>query len=810
MKKNCFLSIFIVILFCSLPLYGQKSRGSITGKVTDSSGIALPGASVIIEDIVTGVATGNDGHYELKNIKYGSYNLRYSFTGYETLIRRISFDKDTVMDISLNESPVIAGEVIVSSTRAGNSTPLAYLNIDGARLANGDMTRDMPYLLSMTPSVVETSDAGTGVGYTSLRIRGSGGNRINVTLDGIPLNDAESQDMFWVDLPDLAASTSSIQVQRGVGTSTNGSAAFGASVNISSLTPPEEAGAEIGFSAGSFNTFRSSAKVYTGLIGDHFSMAIRGSAIKSDGYIKYSKSDIKSASVSAAWSSAKTMVKFNTLLGSERTGIAWWGVPAEMLETDRRYNPAGEYTDPEGVTHYYEDETDNYLQNHYYLSFNRMINRKLTLNTSLHFTTGKGYYEEQKSDRSLEEYGLDNIIIGDSTITDEDLVQRKWMKNYFYGAVWSLVYKGRKSDITFGGGANEYVGNHFGRLLWMENAGSLQPDHEWYRNKGVKHDVSFYGKINTRLSSMISSYVDMQYRFIGYSIKGLDDDMRDLSQNHSYNFFNPKTGLFWRNGSGSEAYMSVAVAHREPSRSNFTDAAGDAASTPKAERMIDIETGYSVNTATLVTNINLYIMKYHDQLVPTGEISNVGYTIMTNVANSYRMGIELSGTYRPVNKLAINANMTLSRNKILDFRNYFTEYNTSDWSEQNVNRNLGTVDIAYSPSFIASQEIEFMPFENLTLRLLGKYVGKQYFDNTMSEERAMDPYFVANTSVDFTKQTKSSGEISVRFLLNNLLDKKYESNAYGGMWSEDGIEKTWAYYFPQAGRNFMISIGFKF
>ncbi len=809
MKKNCFFSMMFLV-FTSITLYGQHDRYVVSGRVISSDGAPLAGASVIIEKLVTGVAAGNDGHYELRGLKRGDYSLRFSFTGYQTEVRDISLAGDTEIDVVLSEAAVMAGEVVVRSTRAGNGTPLAYSNIDAGKIGKSDMSRDMPYLLSLTPSVVETSDAGTGIGYTGLRIRGSGGNRINVTLDGIPLNDAESQEMFWVDLPDLAASTSSIQVQRGVGTSTNGSGAFGASVNINSITPPEEAGAEAEFAAGSFNTFRTTAKAFTGLIGDHFSMSFRGSLIKSDGFIKYSASDIKSASVSAAWRSAKTMIKFNTLMGSERTGLAWWGVPTEMLETDRRYNPAGEYTDATGTLRYYEDETDNYLQNHYFLSFNQMLTSKLTLNTSLHLTGGKGFYEEQKSDRELAEYGISDITIGDSVITATDLVQRKWMRNWFYGAVWSLVYDGDKNDLTFGGGANKYDGDHYGRIIWMENTGSMPPDYEWYTNNGVKYDANLYSKLNSRLSPTLNSFIDLQYRYIKYTITGLDDDLRDLTQEHKFSFFNPKAGLLWRNGKGTEAYLSVAVAHREPSRSNFTDATGDQSVTPRAERMVDMEAGYSLNSASMSANVNVYLMRYHDQLVPTGELSNVGYAVMTNVDNSYRMGIELSGSYRPVSSLSLNANMTLSRNKITDFVNHFTEYNTSDWSESYILKDLGSVDIAYSPSVIASGSIEYMPVDFVTVTLTGKYVGKQYFDNTMSNDRMIDPYYLANMSVGYEQNTRYLGNINLKIMINNILNHQYESNAYGGMWAEDGVEKTWAYYFPQAGRNYMVSLAIKF
>jgi iron complex outermembrane recepter protein len=808
MKKNFLLLIFFV--FAVTSIYGQQPKSTISGTVTSSDGLPLAGASVIAEELQTGVVAGNSGHYELRGLKAGTYHLRFSYTGYEPVVKEVILNRNEVINVSLAGSVVMTGEVVVSSTRAGNSTPVTYSNVDAVRIQRNDMTRDMPYLLALTPSVVETSDAGTGVGYTSLRVRGSGGNRINVTLDGIPLNDAESQEMFWVDLPDLASSVSSVQVQRGVGTSTNGAGAFGASVNINTLTPSNDPGAEINFSAGSFNTFKTTVKACTGRLGDHFSMALRASMIKSDGYIRHGASDIKSASISTAWSGARTIIRANALLGTERTGIAWWGVPQEILATDRRYNPAGEYTDANGVTRYYNDEVDDYLQNHYHLSVNHMITGKLSLNAALHLTTGKGYYEEQKSDQKLAEYGMGDITIGDSTITETNMVERKWMSNMFYGAVWSLTRKGTTTNLTLGGGINRYDGDHFGKILWMQNTGPYIPGYEWYRNRGLKDEINLYGKAATELTGSLSSYLDMQVRYISYSIKGPDDDRRDLTQNHYFTFFNPKAGLFWRDGSGSEAYFSVAVAHREPTRSDFTDATGDASATPRAEKMTDIETGYSFTSAPLVFNLNLYYMNYHDQLVPTGQISNVGYSIMTNVSKSYRTGIELSAKYKPSKKYGVNGSLTLSRNKISDFRNYYTEYNTSNWSSSYVYSNLGSVDIAYSPSVTGIAEMEYAPLSGLSLRLTGKYVGRQYYDNTMSNERIIDPYFISNFSADYTVKTKSSGEIGFRFQVNNLLDHKYESNAYGGMWKEDGVEKTWAYFFPQAGTNYMLSVNLKF
>ncbi|HUW92252.1 MAG TPA: carboxypeptidase-like regulatory domain-containing protein [Bacteroidales bacterium] len=804
MARNFILWVLVTALLGSLSVSGQQSRGFIGGLVRDSEGHPLSGASVLIDSLSAGVATGNNGRYMLRGLKNGVYKVRFSFTGYETVTETVTLTGIASVDVILGEATVIADEVIVRGSRAGSRTPMAHTTIEGSELRKSDMTRDMPYLLALTPSVVETSDAGNGVGYTSLRIRGTDANRINITVDGIPLNDSESQQVFWVDLPDLASSTGSIQIQRGAGTSTNGAGAFGASVNISTLTPPDDPGAVVDLAAGSFNTFRTTAKVWSGKVDDRFNMMIRASKISSNGYIDHSASDIKSVMVSGDWITPVDRIRFNILSGNERTGISWWGVPRELLSVNRKYNPSGEYTDANGITQYYDDETDNYKQTHYHLFYTHRFAPHLHLNTGLHLTDGSGYYEEQKSDRDTEEYGFGTIISGNEIITEMDLVQRKWMSNNFYGAVWSLVQEGHTVDWTAGGGANRYDGDHFGKILWMEYPGNIIPGHEWYRNRGVKDEFNVYGKMNARISNSISGFIDLQFRYIGYRLSGPDDDLRDLSQDHYYRFFNPKTGLFWSNGRGNDAFLSVSVAHREPTRSNFTDAAGDNSVTPRPEQLTDYEGGYSFRTSALSLNLNLYLMRYHDQLIPTGKISNTGYPVMTNVPESYRTGAEISGSYRPSPLAAFKINMTWSRNKIKNFRNYYFDYNTTDWSEEYVWSDLGSVDIAYSPRFSGSAEVEVNILERMALRLNGKYVGKQYFDNTMSSDRSIRSYFVSNMAAEYDIKTGNPEEISFKILVNNLFNTLYESNAYGGMWSEDGNEKTWAYFFPQAGINFML------
>ena len=520
-----------MLLVCSA-VQGQNNRGIITGKVTDSDGLPLAGASVVVDSLKAGVATGNDGRYALRGMNYGRYALRISFTGFEPFDTVVVVSGNTIVDASLKEALFVTDEVIVRGSRAGSRTPMAHSTVLAAEMRSRDLTRDMPYLLALTPSVVETSDAGNGVGYTSLRIRGSDASRINITLDGIPLNDAESQQVFWVDLPDLASSTGSIQIQRGVGTSTNGAGAFGASVNISSMTPPDDPGGEAALSFGSFNTVRASAKAWTGILGDRFNMMVRASLIGSDGYVDHSASDIRSAMVTGIWSAPANRLRFNFLTGSEKTGISWWGVPAEVLPENRRYNPAGEYTDANGDLRYYENETDNYTQNHYNLFYTHLFSGQVSLNTGLHLTTGSGYYEEQESDRDPSEYGLYGLTDDGLEVIETDLVQRKWLENYFYGAVWSLVKAGSVAEWTFGGALNRYDGDHFGRLIWMEHPGNITPDYEWYRNNGKKDEFSIYGKVNTRVTGSLNAFLDLQYRYISYHFDGPDSDMKDLTADH--------------------------------------------------------------------------------------------------------------------------------------------------------------------------------------------------------------------------------------------------------------------------------------
>lgn len=796
-------------LLCKV-LATQDEAFTIRGKITDENGTPMAGAGISVMGTISGAYSDSDGYFILKVNGRGIYRLRFSYTGYEPVIKEIKVPDALVADVELTPRFNRTEEVIVNATRAGQKTPVAWSGISEEEIRRNNFGQDLPFLLSMTPSLVETSEAGTGIGYTSLRIRGTDGSRINVTLDGIPLNDAESQQVFWVDLPDISSSVDNIQVQRGVGTSSNGAGAFGASVNLQTKRPDDEPFAGFNSAAGSFNTFRNTIMAGTGLISEKFSLQLRYSDLKSDGYIRRTGSDNNSFSIAAMYKTGKSLLKVNLLTGREKTGISWWGVPEEKLASDRRYNPAGEYTDGSGSLKFYDNESDNYLQNHYRMIYSRSLNDYLSLHAALHYTHGEGYYEEYREDQIFEAYGLPPLIMnGEETVTT-DLVRRKWMKNDFYGLVYSATFRKKGVEAVLGGGANYYKGDHFGRLAWMQYAGATEKDHQWYLNSAGKGEFSIYAKVSHKLTGRLTGFGDLQFRSISYKMNGRDDDLKDISQSHNFNFFNPKTGLYYTISPLSEAYFSFSVAHKEPTRSDFKEASGDDEATPKPETLYDAEAGYMFKTGIFRGGVNIFAMYYNDQLVPTGKLSDVGYPVMTNVSSSYRNGLELSLSLKPHASLEWTLNTTLSRNKIPGFTEYYTDYNTSDWSSVYKSRDLGTVDIAYSPELTGSGDLAFAVSENFRIHLISKYVGRQYFDNTMSRDRMLDPYFVSNLRFDFEPVVRKIKSMELQLLINNLFDARYESNAYGGNWYEDGREKSWAYYFPQAGINFMVRLGMRF
>ena len=803
-------SVLILLQFVCFIGFSQLT---LTGKITDKAGKALPGATIAVKGTYLGTVANSYGDYKFQNLKEGNYNFVVSFLGYQSTQKEIQVTKSTSLDFSLESSAIMADEVLVAATRAGNKAPVAVTNLSSDDVRKQNTGQDIPYQLNLTPSMVVSSEAGSGVGYSALRIRGTDASRINVTVNGVPLNDSESQGVFWVNMPDFSSSVDNIQIQRGVGTSTNGAAAFGATINFQTETINTDPYAEVQSVAGSFNTFRNTIKVGTGLIDGKFSFDARYSRLKSDGFVDRAFSDHESFFVSGTYYKEKSMLKFNVMSGDQKTGISWWGNPTvnnpdESVVEDRKYNPAGEYTDENGVTRYYDNQTDNYKQTHYQLFYSQELTSNLNMNAALHYTKGKGFYEQYKEDESYAEYGLSNPIYGAEEVSSTDLTRQKWLKNDFYGFTYSLNYKKNSVDASFGGAWNRYDGDHFGNILWAQNGG-VKNGYQWYFNNGEKTDYNTFAKISVELSDHLNVYGDVQYRHISYSMTGNDDDLKPLVQDHKFDFFNPKMGLYYTINDRNTAYASFGLAHREPTRANYKDAKEDITSFPKEESLFDYELGYNFKSAKATFGANVYYMYYRDQLVPTGEKNNVGSDIMTNVDKSYRAGIEFIWGVQLLSNLKWDANLTLSRNRIKDFTEYSTYYD-ENWNEEYKGKELGDTHISYSPEVIGSSVLNWTPSKGLGLSFISKYVGEQYFDNTSNTERKLDDYLVHNFRMDYAVQPSWMKEILFHVQINNVLDKKYENNAYGGNWYEQGDEKTWRYFYPQAGINFLAGVTLRF
>ena len=794
-----------ILLFGFLPVL-TFAQFTISGMVKDSrSGELLPGATIQLSDGSATTANAT-GYYSIPKVKSGSYQMKVSFIGYKTIKKEIVVKESLKMDFELKYTPILSDEVIVQATRAQKKSPTTYAVVDRDEIAENNIGQDLPYILQLTPSVVTTSDAGAGVGYTGIRIRGSDITRINVTMNGIPVNDAESQGVYFVDLPDLASSVDNIQIQRGVGTSTNGAAAFGASINIQTTKLNPDPYAEINTMAGSFNTFKNTVNFGSGLIAGKWAFDGRYSNIQSDGYIERGWSKLSSFYISGGYYGEKSILKAIVTSGRERTYQAWNGTPKDSLATNRRYNPSGEmYNENGGIKGYYDNQTDNYKQDYYQLHFAHQFNKNLNLSSALFYTKGKGYYENFKNKESFEEYGLDDVIIGVDTITETDMINQKWLDNDFYGGNLSLRFETEKIDITLGGGYNYYHGDHYGYIIWAEYASNSFIDQPWYENTGKKSDGNIFGKVNYKINDLINIYADLQFRTINYKIEGTHDDLRDLTQSHQFNFFNPKGGVFLTLNEHNNLYASVAVANREPNRSVYRDA--DPGQQISPERLIDFELGYQLNRRIVNLEANFYYMDYQDQLVLTGQINNVGDAIMMNVPKSYRTGIEIVGGIQFLKSLRWDLNATFSSNKIQDFVSYTDNWNT--WPEQAVD-SLGTTDISFSPGIIAGSNVSWEAFKNFKTSFVSRFVGRQFIDNTSNIERSLDPYFVNDLKFSYSIKTNLIKQIDLMLSLNNIFMAEFETNAWIYRYYYDDVEYEMNGYFPQAKFHFMGGVSLKF
>lgn len=801
MQKNYYLFLLLVLS----PIF-MIAQISISGKITNSKdNIPLPGAHILVVNTEISTISDNQGYYEIKNLKPGNYKIKVSYIGFESQTIKVNIQKALKQDIAMSPSTIMSDEVIISAIRATDESPTTYTIMNQTEIKKKNTGKDLPYILKSTPSTVVSSDAGSGIGYTGLRIRGTDLTGINVTLNGVPVNDGESHSVYFVDLPDLASSINDVQIQRGVGTSTNGAASFGASININTGDNHISPFAELSSGYGSFNTLKNTISFGSGMLKNNWSFNGRLSSITSDGYVDRASSNLKSAFLSGSYVGKNNIFKAMIILGDEKTYQSWYGIPKDSLETNRTYNPAGEmYAQDGSFIGYYDNQTDNYTQNYYQLHYAHQINNKLNFVSSAFLTTGKGYYESYKNDKKFADYGIPDTIIGGDTISRSNLIQQKWLDNKYYGINLSINYNTEKLKLNIGGGWSYYDGDHYGKVIWSQVANVYQRDKDWYFNTGTKSDLNFFAKANYSLTKKLNLYGDLQYRTIDYKIDGTHDDLGDLTQEHKFNFFNPKAGIFYKLNNKQNLYFSVGVANREPNRSIYRDA--DTSQTISPERLIDFELGYKFQTSSIYAEANLFYMDYKDQFVMTGKINNVGTAIMTNVPESYRAGIELVAGAIFLKIIDWNINATFSQNKIENFTAYIDNWTT--WGQEK--EEIGTTDISFSPNTILSSDLSITPVKNLKFSLFSKYVSRQYIDNTSNSQRSLDPYFVNNFNIYYTIETSFIKQIDLMLSLNNVFNEKYESNAWVYRYYNDDVEYEMNGYFPQAGFNFMFGVNLKF
>lgn len=705
-------------------------------------------------------------------------------------------------------------EVIVSSNRAKKNSPTAFSNISAEQIKKDNAAKNIPFILQSLPSVVAFSEDGSGVGNTSLRIRGTDVTRINVTLNGMPLNNPESQEVYWVNLPDLSNSLQSIQLQRGVGTSTNGSAAFGASLSLRTAQSKQKAYGEASTAIGSYNTFTSSIAAGTGILDNGLSIDLRYSKIKGDGYIRNGKVNHSSAYASVSYFTDNQAIKLIYMNGIQHTGITWVGISPEQMKENRRYNPAGAYYDDAGNIHFYDNETDNYYSDVVQLIYSKEFNSKLILNANLNYNHGYGYYENYKTSQKFKKFGLSDQVSTDGiSHSRSDIIRRKLMSNDYYIANTTLSYSSSGLSLTGGLMFSYYDGDHYGQIRWAKYNQNIDKNYEWYRNNSDKQELNTFIKAEYLLLDGLSLFADMQYRYIDYKMKGIDDDLIDIKGNNYYNFFNPKVGLSYNINTNSNVYASLSIANREPMRTDLKEfLKGGIENKIKSERMFDYELGYRFANENALFSANLYYMDYKDQMVQTGKLNDVGYKFMENVPNSYRMGIELSGGYRFAKWLRTDVNLTLSQNKIKDYTSYIYIYdNNEDWNYVGTHEEyIEKTDISFSPSVVGSGILTFTPYKDFDVAFISKYVGKQYLDNTSDKSFRLDDYFVANMSAAYTFDVNKIGKVDVQFLVNNVFNKRYTANGWGSSTDrfEDGSRAIGLY--PQATRNIMAKLGIRF
>jgi len=804
-------------------VFQVNSQSLIQGQINDSNGSPVSGAIVSVSGTFIATSTDAKGNYKLKISSQAEILVEASMLGFISSSKRITPAKETKLDFILLPKVFIADEVVISATRAGDKSAMAFSTLSKKEIADQNFGQDMPMLLNNQPSVVVNSEAGTGIGYTGIRVRGSDPSRTNVTVNGIPMNDAESHGLFWVNMPDFASSVSSIQLQRGVGTSTNGAGAFGATLNMQTNEFKGTPYANYTAGGGSFNTFRNTLEVGTGLI-NGFTFDLRLSKLNSDGFIDRSTSDLKSFFLTAAWYKGKSTFRANVLSGKEKTGQAWYGVPQDSLETNPTYNPAGIYYNNEGKEVFYDNQTDNYQQDHYQFFFNHQAGKNLLLNAALHYTKGSGYYEEYMQDQSIGLYGMgdlyfgekplvidsDTVLVPTDTISNTSLVRRRWLDNQFYGTVFSATFSpSNRVNLVFGGGWNQYKGQHFGEVTWAEYAAAFPINYRYYQDTASKTDLNVYTKANIEIISGLDLFADFQYRTIRYSFLGYNEFFKNVQQEVALNFINPKLGLTWDLNSKNRLFSSYSIGNREPVRDDYTNSS--ALSRPLPENLQDFELGYRFKGKSFLFGLTGYYMNYKNQLVLTGALNDVGAATRINTPESYRAGIELEASWTLTKKISWQGNIALSRNKIKNFTEYINIDQTTSPQEELVQVfNYSNTDISFSPNAIGSSTITFEPFQKLRFSLISKYVGKQFLDNTQSDLRKLDAFTTQAIRINWNPEFSKAPGIEFALSVNNILDVKYNPNGATYPAIYGGQRYDYNYYFTQAGRNILLLMKLKF
>ncbi|MDR1156083.1 MAG: TonB-dependent receptor [Bacteroidales bacterium] len=701
-------------------------------------------------------------------------------------------------------------EIVVSATRANHRTPTTFTNLKAVEANRIMVSPEVPGAIGFTPSVVMTSENGAAMGNQTFRVRGSDATRTNVTFDGVPLNDAESQAVFWVNMPDLMSSLQTMQIQRGVGTSANGAASFGATLNMQAVQPAAEPYGQVSAAYGSFNTFKLNVAAGTGRSKNGWNADLRCSLGRTDGYIEHSGSNQQSLFFTGGYSSSRRIVKMNVFYGDQHTDISWEGVPEDQMAVNRRYNPSGLHTGSEGSMVRYDNETDNYRQTHVHLHYTEMLSERFKLNTTLYYTRGKGYYEQYREEDRLSKYGLPAYNDGNASIAATDLIRRKWLDNDLWGAIVTATYTTGKTRAYLGVSGSYFDNRHYGDIIWAQYRQAVPAGYEWYRGAAQKPDISAYLKVTQQLGQRWYAFGDIQWRGIGYDMKGLDDDLADLTQEHHYNFFNPKIGVTFAVTSQQRAYASFAVGRREPTRTDIKDALKyGGTAMPRPETLYDAEAGYELNSQAGSLGVNVFYMYYIDQLVNTGKMNDVGYALMENVPDSYRAGIELTFGIRPVKALQMNGNIAYSRNRIKNYVAYVDAETADGVALPQREERPGTVDLAFSPEWVGAADVSYEIIKGLSIGLTAKYVGKQYYDNTSHATRRLDGYFV-NNAIAYYRLDFKKFYAGLQFAVNNLWNAGYISNAavYRGYVGDE--EWVARYFFPQPFRNFMakLTVGF--